>query len=289
MNALEIKNITKKYGDFHLENISFILPCGNIMGLIGENGAGKSTIINCILDTIEKDSGTISILGQTNEKNNLRLKEDIGVVFDVSEFYDNYNILQTENILKDIYKKWDKKTFYNYIEKFDLPKNKLVKDFSRGMKMKLAISIALSHQPKLLILDEATSGLDPIMRDEILDVFMEFVQNENHAILLSSHISSDLEKVSDYITFIHEGKLILSSSKDELIYEYGIMKCRDDEFEFIDKEDIIRYRKKTYEVEILVRDREKMANKYTKCIVDPAKVDDIMTLYVKGAYLCLDL
>lgn len=219
----------------------------------------------------------------------MRLKEDIGVVFDVSEFYDNYNILQTENILKDIYKKWDKKTFYNYIEKFDLPKNKLVKDFSRGMKMKLAISIALSHQPKLLILDEATSGLDPIMRDEILDVFMEFVQNENHAILLSSHISSDLEKVADYITFIHEGKLILSSSKDELIYEYGIMKCRDDEFEFIDKEDIIRYRKKTYEVEILVRDREKMANKYTKCIVDPAKVDDIMTLYVKGAYLCLDL
>ncbi|WP_231385268.1 ABC transporter ATP-binding protein [Candidatus Stoquefichus massiliensis] len=167
MNALEIKNITKNYGDFHLENISFILPCGNIMGLIGENGAGKSTIINCILDTIEKDSGTISILGQTNEKNNLRLKEDIGVVFDVSEFYDNYNILQTENILKDIYKKWDKKTFYNYMEKFDLPKNKLVKDFSRGMKMKLAISIALSHQPKLLILDEATSGLDPIMRDEI--------------------------------------------------------------------------------------------------------------------------
>ena len=235
------------------------------------------------MDTIEKDSGTISILGQTNEKNNLRLKEDIGVVFDVSEFYDNYNILQTENILKDIYKKWDKKTFYNYMEKFDLPKNKLVKDFSRGMKMKLAISIALSHQPKLLILDEATSGLDPIMRDEILDVFMEFVQDENHAILLSSHISSDLEKIADYITFIHEGKLILSSSKDELIYEYGIMKCRDDEFQFIDKEDIIRYRKKTYEVEILIRDREKMAKKYTKCIVDPAKVDDIMTLYVKGA------
>lgn len=283
MNALEIKNITKNYGDFRLENISFTLPYGNIMGLIGENGAGKSTIINCILDTIERDSGTISILGQTNEKNNLILKEDIGVVFDVSEFYDNFNIMQTENILKDTYKKWNKQTFHNYLEKFDLPKNKLVKDFSRGMKMKLAITIALSHQPKLLILDEATSGLDPIMRDEILDVFMEFVQDENHAILLSSHISSDLEKVADYITFIHDGKLILSSSKDELIYEYGIMKCRDDDFEFIDKEDIIRYRKKTYEVEILVRDREKMAKKYIKCIVDPAKVDDIMTLYVKGA------
>lgn len=285
MNALEIKNISKSYSDFELEDISFTLPCGNIMGLIGENGAGKSTIINCILDIIEKDSGTISILNQTNNKKNLLLKEDIGVVFDASEFYDNFPITKTENILKDIYKKWNHDTFHKYLEKFGLPTDKLIKDFSRGMKMKLAITIALSHQPKLLILDEATSGLDPIMRDEILDVFMEFVQDETHAILLSSHISSDLEKIADYITFIHEGKLILSSSKDELIYEYGVMKCRDDEFLTIDKEDVIRYRKKTYEVEILVKDREKMARKYTMCIVDPAKLDDIMTLYVKGVQI----
>lgn len=282
MNALEIKNISKIYKNFKLDDISFVLPCGHIMGLIGENGAGKSTIINCILDIIEKDSGSISVLGQKNDKNNVSLKENIGVVLDASDVYDNYTVKQVENIMKDVYKQWNHEVYDYYIQKFALPLNKIIKDFSRGMKMKMAITIALSHQPKLLILDEATSGLDPIMRDEILDVFMEFVQDENHAILLSSHISSDLEKIADYITFIHEGKLILSTSKDELIYEYGLMKCRNDEFDKIEKEDIIRYRIKTYEVEILVKDREKMAKKYPNCIVDPTKLDDIMMLYVKG-------
>lgn len=282
MNALEIKNISKTYKNFKLDDVSFVLPCGHIMGLIGENGAGKSTIINCILDIIEKDSGSISVLGQKNDKNNVSLKENIGVVLDASDVYDNYTVKQVENIMKDVYKQWNHEVYDYYIQKFALPLNKMIKDFSRGMKMKMAITIALSHQPKLLILDEATSGLDPIMRDEILDVFMEFVQDENHAILLSSHISSDLEKIADYIAFIHEGKLILSTSKDELIYEYGLMKCRNDEFDMIDKEDIIRYRIKTYEVEILVKDREKMAKKYPNCIVDPTKLDDIMMLYVKG-------
>ena len=282
MNALEIKNISKTYKNFKLDDVSFVLPCGHIIGLIGENGAGKSTIINCILDIIEKDSGSISVLGQKNDKNNVSLKENIGVVLDASDVYDNYTVKQVENIMKDVYKQWNHEVYDYYIQKFALPLNKIIKDFSRGMKMKMAITIALSHQPKLLILDEATSGLDPIMRDEILDVFMEFVQDENHAILLSSHISSDLEKIADYITFIHEGKLILSTSKDELIYEYGLMKCRNDEFDMIDKEDIIRYRIKTYEVEILVKDREKMAKKYPNCIVDPTKLDDIMMLYVKG-------
>ena len=282
MNALEIKNISKTYKNFKLDDISFVLPCGHIMGLIGENGAGKSTIINCILDIIEKDSGSISVLGQKNDKNNVSLKENIGVVLDASDVYDNYTVKQVENIMKDVYKQWNHEVYDYYIQKFALQLNKMIKDFSRGMKMKMAITIALSHQPKILILDEATSGLDPIMRDEILDVFMEFVQDENHAILLSSHISSDLEKIADYITFIHEGKLILSTSKDELIYEYGLMKCRNDEFDKIEKEDIIRYRIKTYEVEILVKDREKMAKKYPNCIVDPTKLDDIMMLYVKG-------
>ena len=282
MNALEIKNISKTYKNFKLDDVSFVLPCGHIMGLIGENGAGKSTIINCILDIIEKDSGSISVLGQKNDKNNVSLKGNIGVVLDASEVYDNYTVKQVENIIKDVYKQWNHEVYDYYIQKFALPLNKMIKDFSRGMKMKMAITIALSHQPKLLILDEATSGLDPIMRDEILDVFMEFVQDENHAILLSSHISSDLEKIADYIAFIHEGKLILSTSKDELIYEYGLMKCRNDEFDKIEKEDIIRYRIKTYEVEILVKDREKMAKKYPNCIVDPTKLDDIMMLYVKG-------
>lgn len=282
MNALEIKNISKTYKNFKLDDVSFVLPCGHIMGLNGENGAGKSTIINCILDIIEMDSGSISVLGQKNDKNNVSLKENIGVVLTASDVYDNYTVKQVENIMKDVYKQWSHEVYDYYMNKFSLPLNKMIRDFSRGMKMKMAITIALSHQPKLLILDEATSGLDPIMRDEILDVFLEFVQDENHAILLSSHISSDLEKIADYITFIHEGKLILSTSKDELIYEYGLMKCRNDELDMIDKEDIIRYRIKTYEVEILVKNREKMARKYPNCIVDSTKLDDIMMLYVKG-------
>lgn len=286
MNALEIKNISKTYKNFKLDDVSFVLPCGHIMGLIGENGAGKSTIINCILDIIEMDSGSISVLGQKNDKNNVSLKENIGVVLTASDVYDNYTVKQVENIMKDVYKQWNHEIYDYYMNKFSLPLNKMIRDFSRGMKMKMAITIALSHQPKLLILDEATSGLDPIMRDEILDVFLEFVQDENHAILLSSHISSDLEKIADYITFIHEGKLILSTSKDELIYEYGLMKCRNDEFDMIDKEDIIRYRIKTYEVEILVKNREKMARKYPNCIVDSTKLDDIMMLYVKGEQIC---
>ena len=282
MNALEIKNISKIYKNFKLDDISFVLPCGHIMGLIGENGAGKSTIINCILDIIEKDSGSISVLGQKNDKNNVSLKENIGVVLDASDVYDNYTVKQVENIMKDVYKQWNHEVYDYYIQKFALPLNKIIKDFSRPPQLGAGRGQARSYQPKLLILDEATSGLDPIMRDEILDVFMEFVQDENHAILLSSHISSDLEKIADYITFIHEGKLILSTSKDELIYEYGLMKCRNDEFDKIEKEDIIRYRIKTYEVEILVKDREKMAKKYPNCIVDPTKLDDIMMLYVKG-------
>lgn len=282
MDALILNNVIKTYDSFQLKDISFTLPKGAIMGLIGENGAGKSTIINCILNLTEKDQGEINVLGQTVDHQNLKIREDIGVVFDVSDFYDSFNLLQVENILKEIYKQWDSETFKKYKKQFSLPDKKQIKDFSRGMKMKTSIAIALSHQPQLLILDEATSGLDPIMRDEILDVFMEFVQDERHSILISSHISTDLEKVADYITFVHEGRLILSSSKDELIYQYGIMKCRDNDFNNISKEDIIRYRKQPYEIDILVKDREAMARKYPKCIVDPARLDDIMMLYVKG-------
>ena len=282
MDALILNNVTKTYDSFQLKDISFTLPKGSIMGLIGENGAGKSTIINCILNLTERDRGEINVLGQTADHLNLKIREDIGVVFDVSDFYDSFNLLQVENILKEIYKQWDSETFKKYKKQFSLPDKKRIKDFSRGMKMKTSIAIALSHQPQLLILDEATSGLDPIMRDEILDVFMEFVQDEHHSILISSHISTDLEKVADYITFVHEGRLILSSSKDELIYQYGIMKCRDNDFNNISKEDIIRYRKQPYEIDVLVKDCEAMARKYPKCIVDPARLDDIMMLYVKG-------
>lgn len=282
MDALMLKNVSKAYENFQLKDISFTLPEGTIMGLIGENGAGKSTIINCIMDLVKRDSGEITVLGQQMDKDNLALREDIGIVFDVSDFYDSFSIEHTEKILQDVYKNWDHETFQRYKQQFALPDKKRMKEFSRGMKMKTAIAIALSHKPRLLILDEATSGLDPVMRDEILEVFMEFVQDEHHSILISSHISTDLEKVADYITFVHNGELVLSALKDELIYQYGIMKCREEDFKQLNPDDIIRYRKQPYETVVLVEDREAAAHNYPNCIVERATLDDIMLLYVKG-------
>ncbi|MCR0199522.1 ABC transporter ATP-binding protein [[Clostridium] innocuum] len=282
MDALMLKNVSKAYENFQLKNISFTLPEGTIMGLIGENGAGKSTIINCIMDLVKRDSGEITVLGQQMNKDNLALREDIGIVFDVSDFYDSFSMEHTEKILQDVYKSWDHETFQKYKQQFALPDKKRMKEFSRGMKMKTAIAIALSHKPRLLILDEATSGLDPVMRDEILDVFLEFVQDEHHSILLSSHISTDLEKVADYITFLHDGELVLSACKDELIYQYGIMKCREEDFKQLDPDAIIRYRKQPYETVVLVADRKAAAHNYPNCIVERATLDDIMLLYVKG-------
>lgn len=282
MNAIHVRNLRKKYGSFQLWGVTFTLPYGSIMGLIGENGAGKSTIMKCILNIVEKDAGEIEVLGEVLHDKNIALREDIGMVFDISEFYDDFTLKETQCILKGIYKHWDSKTFQLYVDRFHLSKDKKIKAFSRGMKMKTALAIALSHQPKLLILDEAMSSLDPIMRDEILDILLDFVQDEEHSVLISSHISSDLEKVADYITFIHEGKMILTKSKDTLLNEYGLVKCCDDMFDQIDPKDIIRYRKRPYDVEILVADRGDALRKYQKCIVDSVTLDDMMMLYVKG-------
>ena len=278
--ALELNGVTKQYKDFKLDSISFTVPQGSIVGLIGENGAGKSTTINAILGLIVTEQGKISVFNGKDV--NAGTKEHIGVVFDGSNYPDNLTPKKLGKVFQNIYAEWNNKKYFELLNKFELPINKKLKEFSKGMNMKYSIAVALSHNSKLLILDEATSGLDPIIRDDILEMFLDFIQDEEHSILVSSHITSDLEKIADYIAFIHEGKLILSTSKDELIYEYGLMKCRNDEFDMIDKEDIIRYRIKTYEVEILVKDREKMAKKYPNCIVDPTKLDDIMMLYVKG-------
>ena len=198
MNAIEVKNLTKKYTDFTLDNVSFTLPMGCIMGLIGENGAGKSTTIKLLLDAITRDSGEISILGKSNKDNFKATKEDLGVVLDEAHFPESINPKQVNAIMKNTYTNWNENTFFNYMKKFDLPLKKSFKDFSRGMRMKLMIAVALSHDAKLLILDEATSGLDPIVRDEILELFYEFTREEDHSILISSHIVSDLEKLCDY-------------------------------------------------------------------------------------------
>ena len=280
--SLKVENLTKKYDDFLLDKVSFYVPKGNIVGLIGENGAGKSTTINTMLDIIERDSGDIYILDSEKNKVNNEIREKLGVVFDGNNFPEDLTPQKLNNVLTRIYKKWEDKTFFEYIKKFNLPKTKKIKNFSKGMKMKLSISVALSHNAELLILDEATSGLDPIVRDDILDILLEFVQDENKSILISSHITSDLEKVADYIVFIHKGKVIFEETKDNLIYDYGIMKCKQKDFSSIDKEDIIRFRKMDYGYEILVKNKNEMERKYPNFVMDNIKIEDIMLMYVKG-------
>ena len=280
--SLKVENLTKKYDDFLLDKVSFYVPKGNIVGLIGENGAGKSTTINTMLDIIERDSGDIYILDSEKNKVNNEIREKIGVVFDGNNFPEDLTPQKLNNVLARIYKNWEDKTFFEYIEKFNLPKTKKIKNFSKGMKMKLSISVALSHNAELLILDEATSGLDPIVRDDILDILLEFVQDENKSILISSHITSDLEKVADYIVFIHKGKVIFEETKDNLIYDYGIMKCKQKDFSSIDKEDIIRFRRMDYGYEILVKNKNELERKYPNMVMDNIKIEDIMLMYVKG-------
>lgn len=280
--ALKIENITKKYDDFLLDKVSFNVPKGNIVGLIGENGAGKSTTLNSMLDIIERDSGDVYILDSEKNRISNDIREKIGVVFDGNNFPEDLTSQKLNNVLKTIYSNWEEKKFYELLEKFSLPKNKKVKKFSKGMKMKLSISVALSHKAQLLILDEATSGLDPVVRDDILDILLDFVQEENNSILMSSHITSDLEKIADYIVFIHKGKVIFEETKDNLIYNYGIIKCKLKEFNDIEKKDIIRYRKMDYGYEILIKNKKELEKKYPNVIMDNIKIEDIMLMYVKG-------
>lgn len=280
-NILEVRNLTKQYADFTLDHVSFSIPKGTIMGLIGENGAGKSTTINAILDLIHKDDGTVTFWGQELSSAK-QLKEDIGVVFDGINFYETLTAAKVGKISQTAYKQWDDRLYREYLNRFQLPTDKEIKTFSKGMKMKLCIAVALSHKPKLLILDEATSGLDPVMRDDILDVFLEFVQDEEHSIMISSHITTDLEKVADTITFIHQGKVLFCKAKDELLYHYGIIRCGAAIFDEIDKSEILAYRKEDYQWNVLVADKEKARRRYKNAVVDDAAIDDILLLYVKG-------
>ena len=281
-NVLTVSGLTKKYKEFTLSDISFHVPQGSIVGLIGENGAGKSTTLNAILGLIHKDGGEISILGSPIEALQPDIKENIGVVFDGTNFSEELTPKKLNKVLKGIYASWDEAQFFSLLKKMSLPVGKKIKSFSKGMKAKLSIVAAFAHHPKLLILDEATSGLDPIVRDDILDMFLDFVQDEENSILVSSHITSDLEKVADYIVFIHEGRLIFSKPKDELLENYGIVKCGAAQFDAFDKQDIIAYRKQDYAWQVLVADRQSAEKKYPKAMVIPATIDEIMLLYVKG-------
>ncbi len=277
--SLEIQNLTKKYPGFTLDGVDFSIPNGTIMGLIGANGAGKSTTISACLGLIHKDSGTVRFWGEELTE---AAKEDIGVVFDSLHFYEPLTVVQTGKICKAAYQNWDDALFARYLKEFGLSEKKQIKELSKGMKMKLSIALALAHKPKLLILDEATSGLDPVVRDDILEVFLDFVQDESHSILMSSHITSDLEKVADYITFLHDGKLIFTLKKDTLRYEYGIIRCTEVELGTIVPSEILAKRREATQWSVLVADKEAAKRKYKNLVVDDATIDEVMLIYVKG-------
>lgn len=281
-NILKMNDVEKKYEGFELKKININIPKGMIVGLIGENGAGKTTTIKSILNLINIDSGNIKVFNLDSIKDEKEIKQNVGVVLDDSFLSQQLNPLDINRIMKKIYQNWDETLFFKYLEKFKLPKNKISKDYSNGMIMKLKIATALSHHPKLLILDEPTSGLDPVARNEILEIFQEFIQDEEHSILVSSHITSDLEHIADYIIFISNGEIVLNKTKDELLDNYGIVKCNETEFRQIEKHDYIKYKKNKYEYDILIANKSEFKKKYDIKTIDKPTIEDIMLLIIKG-------
>lgn len=281
-NSIEISGLCKSYGDFALDHIDLTLPGGAILGLIGENGAGKTTTIKCILNLIRRDAGTITLMGYDNIAQEQQAKAEVGVVLDECFFHDTLRPRDLHAILSRVYKTWDRDLYGSYLKKFQLPEGKFIKEFSRGMKMKLSLAAALAHHPKLLILDEATAGLDSVVRDEILDEFLNFIQDEDHAILISSHITSDLEKVADYITYLHQGRVVLSEAKDVIQDNYGRLACTAQQLSAIQPEDLVRVRKGSYGCEALVSDRAVFRKKYPQLMVEPISLEDIMLFIGKG-------
>jgi len=281
---LEVQNLCKTYPDknFMLNNISFGVNKGTIVGLVGKNGAGKSTTINTILNIINKDRGVIKLFGKEISDAETDVRNDIAVVFDNINFNEELTPKKLEKVLSEVYKNWDKEAFYQLLSRFDIPYDKKIKTFSRGMTMKLSIGVALSHKARLLILDEATAGLDPVVREEILDIFLEFIEDENNAILLSSHISSDLEKVADYIVFIDNGTIILNETKDRLLYEYGIVRMKQKDFESLGKAEYIAFRKRGLQFEALVSNKKQFAKKNPDVVVDNTTIDEMLALLTKG-------
>ncbi len=279
-NNILVRDLCKGFDGFLLDHVSFQVPKGRIVGFIGENGAGKSTTINLILDELKRDHGQIQIFGKENTISSVR--EEIGVVFDECNFHDVFNTSDIEKILSGVYRSWDSSLYRQYLKRFKIPERKPIGSFSKGMKMKLSIICAMAHKPKLLILDEATTGLDPVVRDEMLDLFLEFIQDEERSIFFSSHITSDIQKIADYVILIHQGKIIFEEQKDDLVYRLGILKCGKEQFASISPDDYLIHRITNVNVECLVRDKQAIRHKYQNIVVDNATLEDIMLFYIKG-------
>ncbi|MCI6989837.1 MAG: ABC transporter ATP-binding protein [Clostridiales bacterium] len=257
MNAIECRDLTKYYQGFTLDHITFSLPSGSILGLVGENGAGKSTTLNLLMNALPRDGGTVCLLGTDNQSPEfLQTKQDIGVVLDEACLPEAVTPMELGRIMSMTYTRWDEERYQTYLKRFALPRTKSFKELSRGMRMKLAIAAALSHHAKLLLLDEATSGLDPMVREEVLDAFNEFTREEDHTVVFSSHIVSDLEKICDYIAFLHRGKLVLFAEKDQLLEEYAVVKLSPQQLAELDAAAIVGKKEGPYGAEALVRRKQ---------------------------------
>ena len=277
-NCIEIRGLVKQYKSFTLGPIDLKVPGGSILGLIGENGAGKTTLIKSMLGITLPTAGTVSLLGTDPN----RAKEDIGIVLDDCFFSEYLRIKDVDSVLSRVFKTWDKALYQNYLDKFGLAGSKNIKELSRGMRMKLSLAAALAHRPKLLLLDEATAGLDPVVREEILDEFLAFVSDADHAILISSHITSDLEKVADYIAYLHQGKLLLYDEKDRLLENYGRLVCARADLEQVGQDYLVATRKSQYSTEALIRRKSEFRRLYPRLAVEPVTLDELMVLVVKG-------
>ena len=283
-NILEIKNLTKEYKNFKLDNISFVIPKGFIMGFIGENGSGKTTTIKLIMNLLQRDGGEIKVFGKDNIKNEREIKEKIGFVYDDCFYYENLSIKDNGKIISGFYKQWDWKVFNNYLRKFNLDTRQKVKELSKGMKMKFAIAIALSHKAKFIILDEPTSGLDPVMRRQVLEILQQVMEDENVGILISSHITSDLEKIADYITYIKKGRIVFSMSIPELQEEYVLIKGNKSLLKDIDRSIIYGLRETPYGFEGITREIHKIDSVVRKqLIMEKPSIEEIMVAINKGA------
>ena len=280
-NAIYVEHLKKEYPGFALQDVSFSVPQGSIVGFVGENGAGKTTTIKALLGIIHSE-GRIELLGRDARAQEEQIREQIGVVFDDCHFHESFRLKQIDAVMKRMYRSWDSGLFARYAGQMKLPQGKTVKEFSRGMRMKLSIAVALAHHPRLLILDEATSGLDPIVREEILDLFLEFIQQEDHSIFFSSHITSDLDKIADYIIFLHDGKVVFEREKNELLESSGILRCGRQVFEGLPPDAALRFRKHDFGYEALVDRRHPVFREHPDWVVDPASIEDIMLFLVRG-------
>ena len=279
-NAIELKHIEKSFGEFTLRDVSLSIPTGTICGLVGENGAGKSTLIRILMGALRPDSGAAVTLGaDVSAPAFLRVKEDIGVVLDEGCFPESLTAPQVGKIMAATYRRWEPETFSAYCKRFALPEKTAFKDYSRGMKMKLTIAAALSHQAKLLVLDEATAGLDPVVRGELLDLFLEFIQDERHSIVMSSHITADLEQIADSIAYLHNGQLLFQENKDDLLQEYGVLHCGEDVLPSLPAGLVVFTRRGAYGCESLVRERRTVQELLPEAVCDAARLDDIMRFY----------